>query len=279
MRNLIDRQTNLLRHLTSRAFIFGTEDLGSAALDPDLRGMDVRRLRLEAEFSYHKRVKKLRQTFERTANLLGRRFSAVVQDFAAACPPRSYERYPDAKRFFDHFLERWARRPPTPAWAADVAAVELALSRARTFRPADMEREAMAQRPSRSPHPWRRTHPCAVLVRCGHDVRPLFESARSGEAIRPRPLHLAVLASRGRRRPAVMELAPEAFALLEEAAEWSRTEPAARGTGETPEARADAASEGTAAPGGNARNALVERLAAQGLMLACGNEPGEESHG
>lgn len=273
---LIDRQTNLLRHLTSQAFIFGTEGLGSAALDPDLEGMDVRRLRLEAEFSYSKRTKKLRQTFERTANLLGRRFPEVVRDFAAACPPRSYERYPDAKRFFDHFLERWAGRPPTPAWAADVAAVELALARARTFRPAAMEREALAQRPSPSPHLWRRTHPCAVLVRCGHDVRPLFESGRSGEEVRPRPLRLAVLASRGRRRPAVMELPPEAFALLEEAAEWSRTEPAAAGDGESPE-RVAAPGE-TAAPDSDARNALVRRLAAQGLMLAWDNDPGEESH-
>ena len=273
---LIDRQTNLLRHLTSQAFIFGTEDLGSAALDPDLHGMDVRRLRLEAEFSYSKRVKKLRQTFERTANLLGRRFPEVVRDFAAACPPRSYERYPDAKRFFDHFLERWARRPPTPAWAADVAAVELALARARTFRPEDMEREAAAERPDRSPRPLRRTHPCAVLVRCAHDVRPLFESARSREKVRPRPLRLAVLASRGRRRPAVMELPPEAFALLEEAAEWP-PEPAAAGEGETPGRRA--APEETAALDGDARNALAERLAAQGLMLAWGNDPGEESHG
>lgn len=273
---LIDRQTNLLRHLTSQAFIFGTEDLGSAALDPDLHGMDVRRLRLEAEFSYSKRAKKLRQTFERTANLLGRRFPEVVRDFAAACPPRSYERYPDAKRFFDHFLERWARRPPTPAWAADVAAVELALARARTFRPEDMEREAAAERPDRSPRPLRRTHPCAVLVRCAHDVRPLFESARSREKVRPRPLRLAVLASRGRRRPAVMELPPEAFALLEEAAEWP-PEPAAAGDGETP--GRGAAPEETAALDADARNALAERLAAQGLMLAWGNDPGEESHG
>lgn len=274
---LIDRQTNLLRHLTSQAFIFGTEDLGSAALDPGLHGMDVRRLRLEAEFSYSKRVKKLRQTFERTANLLGRRFSEVVRDFAAACPPSSYERYPDAKRFFDHFLERWARRPPTPAWAADVAAVELALARARTFRPEEMEREAAAERPDRSPRPLRRTHPCAVLVRCAHDVRPLFESSRSKEKVRARPLRLAVLASRGRRRPAVMELPPEAFALLEEAAEWPRTEPAAAGEGETP--GRGAAPEETAASDADARNALAERLAAQGLMLAWGNDPGEESHG
>ena len=66
MHRLIDTQTSLLRHLTSPAFIFGTRDLGSAGLDSDLQGMDIRRLRLEAEFSYSKRMTRIRQTFGRT---------------------------------------------------------------------------------------------------------------------------------------------------------------------------------------------------------------------
>lgn len=253
MNKLIDRQTNLLRHLTSEPFIFGTDQLGVAAGDPDLRGMDIRRLRLEAEFSYNKRIKRIRQTFERTAALLGHGFPAIAREFASSHPPETYERYPDARCFFDHFIQHWAGKPPAPAWAADTAGVELALSRARTFRPAAMETEAMAARPTQSSPPCYRTHPCAVLVRCEHDVRPLFEPARSGQPVTQRRVCLAVLASRGRRRPTVMELAPEAFGLLELSTEWSQ-------------------------PGPD-RSALVGLLAARGLVLVCGNDAGDGNHG
>ena len=246
MNKLIDRQTNLLRHLTSQAFIFGTEQLGAAAGDPDLRGMDIRRLRLEAEFSYNKRIRRIRQTFERTAALLGHGFPAIAREFATSHPPETYERHPDARRFFDHFTEHWAGKPPAPAWAADTAAVELALSRARTLRPAAMETAAMAACPTRPSSRCYRTHPCAILVRCRHDVRPLFEPGRSGGPVTQRQVCLAVLALRGRRRPAVMELAPEAFALLELSTEWSQ-------------------------PGPD-RESLVRRLAAQGLVLVRGND-------
>ena len=253
MSTLIDRQTNLLRHLTSQAFIFGTDQLDAAAEDPDLLGIDVRRLRLEAEFSYNKRIKRIRQTFERTAALLGHGFPAIARDFASSHPPETYERYPDARRFFDHFIERWAGKPPTPAWAADTAAVELALSRSRTLRPTAMETSAMAACPTRSSPPCYRTHPCAVLVRCDHDVRPLFEPARSGQPVTRQRVFLAVLASQVQRRPTVMELAPEAFALLELSTEWAQPGPG--------------------------RSALVERLAAQGLVLVRRNDAGDGNHG
>lgn len=260
MPRLIDTQTNLLRHLTSRAFIFGTPEPQAAVLEPDLRGMDVRRLRLEAEFSYSKRVKRLRQTFERTATLMGHGFTALIRDFAAARPPWTYERYPDARGFFEHLLKRWVRQRPTPAWAADVAAIELALAGARTLRPTAMESEALAARPQPSADLWYRTHPCAVLVACGHDVRSLFEPRRSGEPVAERPVFLGVLASPGRRHPAVSELAPPAFALLQRSMEWTRLAPA----GEDTEDAAD----------GGGRTALVKGLAAQGFVLVSGNDSG-----
>ncbi len=261
MDRLIDTQTNLLRHLTSHAFIFGTRDLEAAAHDPDLSGMDIRRLRLEAEFSYNKRMKRIRQTFERTATLLGHGFEALIRDFAAAAPPATYERYPDAKCFHDHFLKRSAQEPPTPAWAADVAAIELALAGARTLRPTAMESEALGARPRPSPDLWYRAHPCAVLVRCRHDVRCLFEPRRSGEAIPQRPVSLAVLASRGRRQPLVLEIAPETLALLEHSTRWAplaSNEPGAED---------------------NARVTLVKRLASQGLVLVGGNDSPDENRG
>ena len=104
-RRLIDRQTGLLRHLTSDAFIFGTGRLSSAALDPDLEGLNISRLRLEAEFSYHKRISRIEQTFSRTAMVIGGRFKDFMRGFASACPPRTYERYADAKAFYDYCTE------------------------------------------------------------------------------------------------------------------------------------------------------------------------------
>jgi len=229
--------------LTSPALIFGTSDLESAARDPELQGMDVGRLRLEAEFSHNKRMARIRQTFERTATLLGHGFSALARDYAAACPPLTYERYPDAERFFERFLAPGSHEPPRPPWAADVAAVELALARARTLRPADMEGEALAARPQ-APGFWYRTHPCACLVKGRHDVRALFEPARSREPVTERPVLMVVLAVRARRRPKVLELAPDAFTLLESSREWRALTPA------------------TDPPGD-----LVKQLAAQGLAL------------
>lgn len=261
MPRLIDTQTRLLRHLTSPAFIFGAGNLGSSGLEPDLQGMDIRRLRLEAEFSCNKRMKRIRQTFERTATLLGHGFSRLLRDYASACPPTTYERYPDARGFLEHFMERSAKEPPRPAWAADVAAIELALAGARTLRPTAMESEALAGRPQPSVALWYRTHPCAVLLRCGYDVRPLFEPGRSGDPVAQRPVCLAVLASRGRRQPMVLELAPETLALLEGSMEWSPLAPEEAGSDD------------------NTRVALIKHLATRGLVLVGGNDLREESHG
>jgi len=249
MQRLIDRQTMLLRHMTSAAFIFGTGELESAVRDPNLKGMDLGRLRLEAEFSYNKRVSKLRRTFERTAGLLGHEFSTITREYASAHRPETYQRYPDAKSFFEYFLRNWACRPTTPAWAADVAAVELALARARTLRPAAMEDEALAGCPEEPGSTWYRAHPCALLVSCAHDVRPLFEPTRS-EAVEWGGVHVAVLAARRRRRPLVMEVTPEAFTLMQRSAEWTELDP--RPVSDGP---------------GAVHKALVDHLARQGLVL------------
>ena len=240
------RQTHLLRHLTSEAFIFGTGGLSAAAGDPDLRGVDIGRLRLEAEFSYNKRIKRIRQTFERTAALLGHGFSAITREFAALHPPETYERHPDAQRFFDHFMGTLGSQT-----------VHASLGRGRGGRGVDPVpcpdapahdhgsrrpwRNARASRPLSAIAPIHA--PCWCVA--GTTCVPLFEPGRSGAPVTQRQVCLAVLASRGRRRPTVMELAPEAFALLERSTEWSAPEPAVE--------------------------AMARDLAAQGLVLACGN--------
>lgn len=238
----------LLRHMTSAAFIFGTEELESAARDPSLEGMDIGRLRLEAEFSYSKRIGKIRRTFGRTAGVLGQGFSAITRAYASTHPPETYQRYPEARNFVDYFLKNWANKPSTPPWAADVASIELALSRARTLHPTAMEREAMVQCPKKPGSSWYCTHPCALLVSCAYDVGPLFEPARSGEEITRRLVHVAVLAARRRRRPRVMEVMPEHLLLMRSSKEWTNLDP-------------------MVLPGTD--KALVEHLAEQGLLLMC----------
>ena len=255
-RRLIDRQIGLLRHLTGKAFMFGTSDLAVAALDPDLQGMDIARLRLEAEFSFAKRTGRIRETFARTASLYGSRFTGMLREFAAACPPRTYERYPDARDFFDWLEARCADDPSVPAWTLDVAKIEIALARARTFRPSEAEEDMLARRPNEGPYVGYRTHPCVALVRCRYDVGPLFVPGQSGGDIVRRDLTLAMLASRNRRHPEIMEILPEAFALLERSSAWSRL------------------GLETASPEDASTRALVMNLSAQGLMLTCGNALG-----
>ena len=252
-RRLIDRQTGLLRHLTGEAFMFGTNGLDAVGLDPDLQGMDLARLRLEAEFSFNKRTARIRETFTRTASLYGVRFSRLLRDFAIACPPRTYERYLDAQDFFDWFEECRTDDPSVPAWTSDVAKLEIALARARTFRPGEAEQAALAARPTNPSSLWYRAHPCVALARCRFDIGPLFHPGRRDEKIVRRDVPLAVLASRNRRRPEIMEVMPVAFELLEVSPGWSRL-----------------------APGSASSGALVMNLAEQGLMLAFGDAPGPD---
>ena len=262
MRNcrLIGRQASLLRHLTSEAFIFGTKDLESAILDPDLQGMDIGRLRLEAEFSHEKRINRIRETFARTASLFGVRFNRISRQFAVARRPRSYERYTDAKDFFDWFVDGPAEDSSVPEYAADVARVEIALARARKFRVTEAEEAALEARPDDRSSRWYLTHPCTALLRCRFDVGPLFAVQRSGESIVRRDVPLVILASRRKRPPEILEVVPDAFELLERSQKWSRLEP------------------GTTGSESASTEALVIDLQALGLVLA-GDGAFEADHG
>ena len=256
-RRLIDRQTGLLRHLTGEAFMFGTSDLAAAALDPDLQGMDIARLRLEAEFSFAKRTGRIRETFARTASMYGSRFTGVLREFAVACPPRTYERYPDARDFFDWLVERCADDPSVPAWTADVARIEIALARARTFRPSEAEEDALARPPNDASSAWYRAHPCAALTRCRYDVGPLFVPGTIRRRHRPprpspRDARLAPSATPGNHGDRPPRRSPC----------WS-VRPHGRGSGSE-----------TASPEDASTRALVMNLSAQGLLLTCGNAIG-----
>src|SRR5882757_1182895 len=75
-RRLFDRQVSLLDYLTSGTAIFG--DKGDTSLDRSLEGFDREMLRLEACFSYRKRMEKILAAFPKTFELLGSRQDSIV---------------------------------------------------------------------------------------------------------------------------------------------------------------------------------------------------------
>ena len=76
---LFDRQVSLLEYLTSGTAIFGGK--GDGPLERSVRGFDRNMLRLEARFSYRKRMEKILAAFPKTFALLGREQDRIVQEF------------------------------------------------------------------------------------------------------------------------------------------------------------------------------------------------------
>src|SRR5262249_2492818 len=72
---LLERQVSLIEHLTSAAAIFG--GVGDRAAD--LEGVDHALLRVEAKFSYAKRMEKITAVLPRTFELLGSSTEAHVR--------------------------------------------------------------------------------------------------------------------------------------------------------------------------------------------------------
>ena len=112
-KRLLDRQISLLDYLTSGAAIFG--DKRRAPLDPALQGLDVGLLRLEARFSYEKRMEKIVAVFRHTFELLASEQSAIVREFVRTCPPADIGHLTNAREFHDFLSARWRRRRPKPA--------------------------------------------------------------------------------------------------------------------------------------------------------------------
>ncbi len=219
---LLDRQASLLAYLTSGAAIFGKEN--AAPLDQALRGFDPTLLRIEARFSYDKRMEKITSIFPRTVEMLGDRGGQVFQDFVDACPPSDVERFANARQFHEFLLARWRREAPHSPYLPDVAAFEAACAHVRN---AFHERDAAVQI-------WNmiarvraiRRRPDIRLLRCRYDIRPIFES---GSEIVPveRDTRLAITMLPTASEPRVFEVLPAVFDLLTALEDW--TDPAAFG--------------------------------------------------
>jgi hypothetical protein len=217
---LLDRQARLLDYLTSGVAIFGEAD--RASRDPALLGIDPALLHLEARFSYEKRMEKISAAFPKTLQLLGMKRAAVIRAFVDACPPSDIGRLANARQFHGFLHARWQHDIPDPAHLPDVAACELACATVRAG--ADEASQEAREKPA--PAGAVRRHPGIVLVRCRHDVRPIFEQdAQAAAAERDTPLVVAMWP--GAAGIAVMELAPVLFELIAALDDW--TDPATFG--------------------------------------------------
>jgi hypothetical protein len=205
---LLDRQIDLLEHLTSGAAIFG--DAADASLDRARLGIDAGMLQLEARASHEKRMEKIEWVLPRTLEQLETRKAAIIRDFVAACPPASIGRLENARQFHDFLARRWLHEAPEPPYLPDVAACELAYASIH-----GSERRAVeAEKPVALDGSIRR-HPRVILVRCRYDVRSILEGHVGGAPVAERDTPLAASMPNGAEHPMMSELSPDLFDLLE----------------------------------------------------------------
>src|SRR5262245_43024569 len=223
---LLDRQTSLLKYLTSGSAILG--DKGDTSLDQSLPGFDHDMLRLEARFSFRKRMEKIIAVFPRTFELLGADEVPLVERFAETCPPADVSRLANARQFHDFLCDHWRREPPEPPYLRDVVACELAQAEVR-IELEQREPEASSRRTGALRRIRRRRG--IVLLRCAYDVRSVFECDTGKAAPIERDTPIAVAMPADADQPQVSEVPPVIFDMLVALDNWTD----AADLGETPE--------------------------------------------
>ena len=214
---LLDRQISLLEFLTSSAAIFGAGE--DVIVDESLQGIDQGLLRLEARFSFEKRMEKIGSVFPLTLQLLGIEQEPIVRLFIAACPPFDISRIENARQFYQFLYTHWEHTPTKPPYLPDVATCELAYEQFRitTSGPelAGASSEIVLRRPSV------RRMPGIILFRSAYDIQPLFET-RSLELV-PAECNtgLVIAVPPDADRPKVFELHPLAFEFLAGLDDWT----------------------------------------------------------
>jgi len=205
---LLDRQASLLDYLGSDDAVFGEER--SATADPALAGIDDELLKIEARFSYEKRMTKIQVLLPRTFELLGGELAAVLREFNNGCPPAGISSFQNARRFREYLSARWRSQPPPLPYLPDVAAYELACAAFRR----DERRESLAAADDDAAKGSIRRHPDALLLRCAYDVQPIFDPTIKNPAPAARDTRLAIAMPPRSDRTLVVELRPAVFDLL-----------------------------------------------------------------
>jgi hypothetical protein len=212
---LLERQVSLIVHLTSVAAIFG----GGGGLAADLAGIDHALLRVEAQFSYAKRMEKITAVLPKTFELLGRTSDAHVRTFVESCPPTTLSRLENACQFHRFLVSCWKREAPDPPYIRDVAAFEIACAKVD----ADPEhhssdRTTGADRVRRGSI---RRCPNVILLRCAYDIRPIFEVGAEKAVPAQCDTPLVVALPPAADCPQILEVVPAIFDLLCALNDWT----------------------------------------------------------
>jgi hypothetical protein len=213
MMPLLERQVRLVAYMTSSAAIFG----GGGSLPPELEGIGRALLRVEAQFSYAKRMEKISAVLPRTFELLGSNEAAVVREFVETCPPTSLSRLENARQFHGFLASRWKREAPDPPYICDVAACEISCAEVDAA-PQDRQPDRMASADHRS---GMRRSQNIVLLRCAYDIRPIFETGPKKAAPVKRDTPLVIALPPDADGPQVFEVVPAIFDLLSALDNWS----------------------------------------------------------
>jgi len=206
--SLLSRQASLLAYLASDGAVFGAAPASKSSAK--LEGVDDELLRIEAYFSYEKRMGKIQKLLPRTFELLGPRLGRVLREFNKAYPPASSSAFEAAQQLRRFLFSGRLRKRQVPQHLGDVMAYELAAAEFRRD-----ERRVLARAQSDAPRGAVRRHPDVILLRCTYDVQPVFASKakRSAPVARDTPLAFAMPPDSD--RTIVLELLPSVFELLE----------------------------------------------------------------
>ena len=212
---LLDRQVSLIEHLTSGAAIFG----GEGDWAPDLEGIDRALLRVEAQFSYAKRMDKINAVLPKTFELLGSRGAAYARAFVESCPPTTLSRLENACQFHRFLVSCWKREAPDPPYICDVAAFEIACAKVdadpehhSSDRTTDVDRVCRGSI---------RRRLNVILLRCAYDIRPIFEVGSEKAVPAQHDTPLVVALPPGADGPQAFEVVPAIFDLLCALDDWT----------------------------------------------------------
>jgi len=211
---LLERRVNLIERLTSSAAIFG----GAGGSATDLEGIDGALLRVEARFSYAKRMEKIAAVLPKTFELLGSSRDAHMRAFVESCPPTTLSRFENACQFHRFLLSWWKREAPDPPYICDVAALEIACAKvdADPERPlSDRTTDGDCDRTGSI-----RRCPNVILLRCAFDIRAIFEPAPEKAVPAKRETPLVIAMPPGADSPQVFEVIPPIFDLLSALDDW-----------------------------------------------------------
>lgn len=214
-KRLLDRQASLLDYLSSAAAMFG--DRADAPADPALHAFDRGVLRLQARFICNKRIEKIVTVFPRTLQIMGPGQRSILREFVEAGPSTNKGTLANAREFHEFLARRWQRARPKPAYLRDLAACELAMAEARDAANDDAgPGDTSARRRRRI-----RRRRDVVALRCGYDVRAMFDANLRDIVPRRRAISLVATVPAGTGEARLVETTSRVVAALSLLDKWT----------------------------------------------------------